>query len=52
MSDLVYLYVAYSIIWAGLFLYILKLHLVQRRLKTEIKMLREISNGKKGKENL
>jgi len=47
MSDLIYLYAAYTIIWAGVFLYILKLHLAQNKLKNEIKMLREILDGKK-----
>ncbi len=52
MSDLIYLYSAYTIVWVGLFLYVLKLHVAQRKLKTEIKMLREILNGKKSKKNL
>lgn len=47
MSDLIYLYIAYTIIWAGVFFYIIKLHIAQRRLKKEIEMLREILNGKK-----
>lgn len=47
MSDLIYLYGAYTIIWVGLFLYIIKLHMAQRRLKKEIEMLREIVDGKK-----
>lgn len=47
MSDLIYLYITYTIIWAGVFLYIIKLHMAQRRLKKEIEMLREILNGKK-----
>jgi len=47
MSDLIYLYVAYTIIWAGVFLYILKLHIAQRKLKKEIKTLREMIDGKK-----
>jgi CcmD family protein len=47
MSDLIYLYIAYTIIWAGVFLYIIKLHMAQRRLEKEIEMLREILNGKK-----
>lgn len=52
MSDLIYLYSAYTIIWTGIFFYILKLHIAQRRLENEIKMLREILNGKKSKKNL
>ena len=52
MSDLIYLYSAYTIVWAGIFFYILKLHIAQRRLENEIKMLREILNGEKSKKNL
>lgn len=52
MSDLIYFYGAYTIIWAGVFFYIIKLHIAQRRLENEIKMLREILNGKKSKKNL
>ena len=47
MSDLIYLYSAYTIIWVGLFVYLIKLHVTQRKLKKEIDMLREIVNGKK-----
>jgi len=52
MSDLIYLYVAYTIVWAGVFLYLVRLHLTQRKLKKEIKMLNEILNENKGKKNL
>ena len=52
MSDLIYLYVAYTIIWISLFLYIIKLHLTQRKLDKEIKMLSEIYNETKRKKNL
>ena len=52
MSDLIYLYGAYTIIWGGLFLYVIKLHLDQRKLKTEMKMLKEIIDGEKRKKNL
>ena len=45
MSDLIYLYIAYTIIWLGLFLYIIRLHLNQRRLEKELKMLKEILQG-------
>jgi CcmD family protein len=47
MSDLIYLYSAYTIVWAGLLIYLIKLHITQRRLKKEIDLLREIINGKK-----
>lgn len=52
MTDLVYLYAAYTIIWAGIFFYILKMHLEQRKLKKEVKMLKEIADGTKIKKNI
>ena len=52
MSDLIYLYGAYTIVWIGLFVYIIKLHINQRKLDKEIKMLREIFNENKRKKNL
>ena len=52
MSDLIYLYLAYTIIWVSLFLYIIKLHLTQRKLNKEIKMLREIYNENKRKKDI
>ena len=52
MSDLIYFYVAYTIVWIGVFLYIIKLHIAQRKLKKEIKMLSEILNENKRKKNL
>lgn len=52
MSDLIYLYGAYTIVWLGLFLYIIKLHLTQRKLDKEIKMLSEIFDENKRKKNL
>ncbi len=53
MSELIYLYGAYTIVWVGIFFFIIKLHLDQRKIKNEIKMIREILNGKKSKkENL
>jgi CcmD family protein len=52
MSDLIYLYAAYTVIWAGVFLYVLKLHLAQRKLKQETEMLKEIIDEKRNKKNL
>ena len=52
MTDLIYLYSAYTIVWLGLFFYMVKLHLTQRRLDKEIKMLQEIFNENKRKKNL
>ena len=47
IADLIYLYAAYSIIWVGIFLYIVKLHTAQKKIENELKMLKEILNGKK-----
>ena len=52
MSDLIYLYGAYTIIWAGVFCYIIKLHLDQRKLKKEIELLRKILNEKRTKKDI
>jgi CcmD family protein len=52
MSDLTYLYGAYTVIWLGLFFYIIKLHITQKKLDKEIKMLKEIFNENKRKKNL
>lgn len=52
MSDLIYFYGAYTIIWAGVFFYIIKLHLAQKKIKKEIELLRKILNEKKSKKNL
>jgi CcmD family protein len=41
METLAYMYVAYTVIWAGLFVYLLKLHLDARRIETELRTLRE-----------
>jgi CcmD family protein len=47
MSDLIYLYSAYTIVWVGVFLYILKLHMAQRKIKKELETLKAIVNEKK-----
>jgi len=52
MSDLYYLYGAYTIVWVGLFFYVIKLHFDQRKLKKEINLVKGIINGKKGNKNL
>ena len=52
MSDLTYLYGAYTIIWLGVLFYIVRLHLTQRKLDKEVKMLKEIINENKRKKNL
>lgn len=42
MSDLVFLYAAYTIVWAGVFLYALRLNIDQRKLKKELEILKEV----------
>jgi len=43
MSDLTYLYIAYIIIWAGTFLYLLKLQFDYRFLQRDIELLSEVA---------
>ena len=51
MSDLEYLYLAYTIIWAGTFLYLVNLYLSQKKMKKELDVLKEVLDGRtKGKE--
>lgn len=51
MSDMVYLYVAYTVIWAGTFLYVFRLYSNQKKLKRELKMIRAVlHDGRKGRE--
>ena len=52
MSDMIYLYAAYTIVWIGILLYVLKLHLSQRKLKKDIEILKEVLNEGKNKKNL
>lgn len=47
MSDLIFLYVGYTVIWAGVFFYVLKLHQSQKKLKRELKMLKEVIDGRR-----
>ncbi len=47
MSDMMYLYAAYTVIWVGLFLYVFKLHTHQKKLRRELKMLREVLDGRR-----
>ncbi len=42
MGDLEALYIAYTIIWAGLFGYMAYMHLVQSKLAKELKLLQEL----------
>ena len=47
MSDMMYLYIAYTVIWAGIFLYIFRLHTNQKKLKRELRMLKEVMDGRR-----
>jgi len=40
-SSFMALYMAYSIVWAGVFAYIVYMHLRQRSIRRDIAMLRE-----------
>ncbi len=42
MGDLEALYIAYTIIWAGLFGYLAYLHMKQAKLSNELKLLEEM----------
>ena len=50
MDNLIYLYIAYTIIWTALFVYILKLHMDQKNLKKDLELLMEVMNGGRKKE--
>jgi CcmD family protein len=47
MSDLVYLYAAYTVVWVGIFGYLLWLHMEQRRLARDLNILKEVSDGQR-----
>jgi CcmD family protein len=49
MDDLSYLLIGYIVIWLGLFLYILYLHMKQSKLEKDVEILEETveSHGKK-----
>jgi CcmD family protein len=46
MSDLVYLYAAYTIVWAGVFLYCLYLALQLRGIEKEMSALKEVVDAR------
>jgi CcmD family protein len=48
MDDIVYFYIAYTIIWFGIFVYLVKMHTDQRRLAREIEVLQEVLDGHRG----
>ena len=47
MDELVALYIAYTVIWAGLFGYMAYMHMVQAKLARELKLLKELVKKKK-----
>ena len=47
MSDLIFLYVAYTIIWGGLFAYALMMHMGQRQLRKELDALKEALDARR-----
>lgn len=47
MDDIVYFYLAYAIIWGGIFTYMLKVHFDQQRLAREIDVLQEVVDGQR-----
>ena len=48
MDDMTFVYIAYAIIWVALFMFLLKLHMDQTRLKKEIEVLKEVlGDGRK-----
>jgi CcmD family protein len=42
MDELVALYIAYTILWAGLFGYMGYMHMVQSKLAKELKLLQDL----------
>ena len=47
MSDLTFLYAAYTIFWLGTFGYLFKLHMDQRKLAREMDVLKEVVDGQR-----
>ena len=49
-NDLTYLYAAYSIIWVGVFAFVLKLFMTQKKLEREMEALKEAMDDRRGEE--
>lgn len=51
MEDIIYLFIGYTVIWLGLFLYVIYLHQKQAKLSRDIDLIEEMvkSYGKKQK---
>jgi CcmD family protein len=45
MADLTFLYAAYTIVWAGVFVYMLWLHFDQLKLRKDLELLEEVLHG-------
>jgi len=50
MDDIGYFYIAYTIIWFGVFVYMVKMHNDQKRLAREIEVLEEVLDARRGDE--
>ena len=46
MDDINYMYIGYSIIWGLTFVYLLKITMDQKKLAREMKMLKEVMDGR------
>ena len=47
MDDITYMYIGYSIIWGLTFVYLLKITMDQKKLAREMKMLKEVADGRR-----
>ena len=47
MAALTNLYLAYTFIWLGIFAFMLKMYMDQRRLDRELALLKEVLDGRK-----
>ena len=47
MDDITYMYIGYSIIWGLTFVYLLKITMDQKKLAREMKMLKEVVDGRR-----
>jgi CcmD family protein len=48
--NLGFLYAAYTVVWAGIFGYLLWLHMDQRKLAREMDVLKEVLDGERSDE--
>ena len=45
MDEIGFFYIAYTIIWAGVFAYVLRILFDQQRLAREVEVLKEVVDG-------